>query len=110
MEAMDIFLKLLMGVLGILIFAIIAVKDKLKNFNINIWWRENIIFWAWTLTMFVAIFLVILIEPEAAGAIKTITGGIDLEDSKQGWLMFTFGLSGLVNVSVKDPIGKKPQI
>ena len=116
MEAIiiDAGIKFLLAFLVIVLFAFFKVKDEIGNqFDLKIFIDDNKQYWAWTLSVVFVILLIVTIEPDGGTAIKSITG-LDINETRASFLTLGWGLSLLVNKTIKNPIGNKtvktPQI
>jgi hypothetical protein len=99
-------LRLVLGILGILLYAGWKVREHLANFSFKILWAKNKPFWLWSISMIVLLLAVVTISPDAATAIKTITG-FDITNEPASFLLLGHGLASISNGAVKKKIDKK---
>ena len=105
-EIIDALVKLVLGLLGIIIYAVWKVREHLSEFDWNKFLFDNKAFWLWSVTMLTLILLVITLAPETATAIKTMLG---LDVSEEPAAFFTLGMALAVaaNGSVKKKLDQK---
>jgi len=89
-------LMALMGVLGIVVYSLFKAKDYIgtKSFVLAIFIKDNLAIWVWSLCVIITLAIVLLIEPTANEVMKQLAG-LDLTNTKTGWLLFGAGLCGL---------------
>lgn len=93
---------------GLLIYSLITVKDHLKTFNINIFWKDNKPFWVWAFTLQLIFALLITFFPESGEAIKTLSG-VDLTEP-MAFLTSGAALAGLANWATGKTVSKEKRI
>lgn len=104
----DIAIKLVLGILGIFIYAGWKVREHLSTFSFIILWNENKVFWAWSISMVCSLLLVVTISPDTATAIKTMLG-LDISKEPAAFLSLGWTLALLSNGATKKKIDKKIQ-
>lgn len=112
MENLDIWqliLKMVLGLLGIMIFAGWKVREHLHHFNLSILINQNKAFWIWTFFMVSMVLLIVTLSPESATAIKTMIG-FDVADEPASFLSLGWGLSMLANTFTKKKLDKKKSV
>ncbi len=89
-------LMIVMGGLGILIYNLFKAKEYIatNSFKPDIFVKENFAIWLWVFCVIVVANLILYIEPKANDVIKSLSG-LDLANTKTGWLLFGIGLCGL---------------
>ncbi|GAA4198707.1 hypothetical protein GCM10022289_07870 [Pedobacter jeongneungensis] len=95
---------LIMGMLGILIYNLFKAKEYIANntFILAIFIKENLAIWLWAFCVIVVATAILYIEPNANAIIRNLSG-LDLANTKTGWLLFGAGLCGLFrNVKKKN--------
>ena len=75
----DFATHLALGIAGLLIFSLIAVRHNLKRFSLKIFVKDNKPFWIWALLLQVIFAVLVVMVPASAEAIKTLTG-VDLSE------------------------------
>lgn len=94
-----------LALIGTAIYTIWAVRSKLKEFNISIFFKDNKAFWIWCTLLQVLMAGLVAISPESASALKQLIG-IDFTEASafvtSGWM-----LSIAANSAIKDKIGRK---
>ena len=108
MEILMNFLQMaVFALIGLLIYSLWKVRDKIMVFNLKKFVSENKAFWLWAVLLQFTFALLLAIEPNAAEAIKTIIG---LDYSETMSFISTGALLGAAaNGVTKNPIGKKPE-
>lgn len=101
-------IKIVLSIAGLLIYSLMKIGDKLKEFSPAIFFAENKGFWLWAISLQVLVAIVLLVAPNSAEAIREITG-IDFGQS-MAFLTSGFLLSRIANGITKDKIGTKPEI
>ena len=104
----DLLLHIGLSLAGLLIYSLIAIKDKLKNFSISIFWKDNKPFWIWAFTLQIIFATLITFFPESAEAIKTLSG-VDLSES-MAFLTSGAALASLANWTTGQTISKNARI
>lgn len=59
---------------GLLIYSLIAIKDNLWRFKLGLFIHDNRPFWIWALLLQAIFAILIVLYPESAAAIKTLSG------------------------------------
>jgi hypothetical protein len=93
---MDHFLIVIMGVLGILTYNLFKAKEYIatNTFVFAVFIKENLAIWLWAFSVIMVATVILYIEPNANEVIKNLSG-LDLANTKTGWLLFGAGLCGL---------------
>jgi hypothetical protein len=99
---------LILSLAGLLIYSLIAVKDYLRSFSFNKFWKENKIFWIWAFSLQFLFALIIGLVPDSASAIKTLSG-LDLSES-MAFLSSGGVLAGLANWATGKTTNKGAKI
>lgn len=94
---MDHLLIIVMGMLGILIYTLFKAKDFIatKTFSLSVFINDNLSIWIWAFCVIMVTTTALYIEPNANNVIKSLSG-LDLTNTKTGWLLFGAGLCGLL--------------
>lgn len=97
--------KLVMGFLGILVYATWKVREHLHHFNFRILLSENRTFWSWSIIMITLVLLILTISPDTGVALKTMVG-LDVNNEPSGFLLLGWSLSSLSNSMSKKKLNK----
>lgn len=94
---MEILLNVGMALAGIFLFTIFKSKDFIlaNEFKLSVFIYENLKGFILSMIIVITIAIIIYFEPTANSTIKN-TFGIDLENSKIGFLIFGIGINELV--------------
>lgn len=109
MEQIDFYgagLKLVLGILGILLFAAWKVREHLVNFDFAILISKNKPFWGWSVSMIVLVLITVTLSPETSEAVKTMVG-LDINGEPSSFLSLGIGLSQLSNSFTKKKLDSK---
>jgi hypothetical protein len=93
----DIAIKLLLSLLGIIIYTLFKALPYIQTntFNIIYFLKDNKYKWLWSCITIILIGLVITLEPETAGFLKTFLG-LDITNSNAAFFTLGLGVSNLV--------------
>lgn len=83
-----------LGSLGLSLFTVWSIREHLKEFSFKILFKKNIPFWIWSLTMLVLISALVAFSPDAAEAIKTMSG-LDVSDEPAAFVALGIALGRL---------------
>lgn len=72
-------LNITLALAGLAIYTLWKVRGHLEHFSCAIFFKRNRMFWAWAFSLQLIFALLLVLAPEASGAIKSITG-IDLSE------------------------------
>lgn len=106
---LQIGLKMILGLFGIMIFAGWKVREHLQNFDMSVLVKENKAFWIWTFFMLTMVLLTVTLSPESSTAIKTMIG-LDIDGEPASFLSLGWGLSMLANTFTKKKLDKKKTV
>lgn len=101
----DLGLRIIYAIIGLLIYSLLKIKDKIKVFNFGIFFKENKGFWIWAMLLQLIFAFLLTIEPNAAEAIKAMTG-LDYSET-MAFVTSGAGLAALANAASNDKIGVK---
>lgn len=99
----SISLKLSLGLLGILIYAVWRVREHLKGFSWSKFLGDNKAFWVWSITMVVLLLSVVTLSPDTATAIKTMIG-LDIDGEPASFLSLGWALALVAHGAVKKKL------
>jgi len=87
-----------LGLLGMLLYAFIEVWKiiKLKEFNINKFFGENVRFWVVCILLNFVISIILIIEPAFKETLHSLGFAVDGE-TKSGFILLGFGLASGAN-------------
>jgi magnesium-transporting ATPase (P-type) len=88
---LDVLINIGLGLLGLSLFTVWSVREHLREFSWSILFKKNIPFWIWSLTMLLLIAALVAFSPDAAGAIKTMTG-LDISEEPAAFVALGMGL------------------
>lgn len=99
---METALLIVMGILGIIFYNLAKAKEYIADntFSLAIFIKDNIMKWIWSTLVILVVATTLLLEPKANEVIKLFTG-LDLENTKAGWLLFGAGLCGFIRNAKK---------
>ncbi|MEO1010583.1 MAG: hypothetical protein AAFX53_04705 [Bacteroidota bacterium] len=72
-------INIALALAGLAIYTLWKARGHLNHFNCTTFFKRNRVFWAWAFTLQVIFALLLVLAPESAAAIKSITG-IDLSE------------------------------
>lgn len=101
----DLALRIVFAIIGLAIYSLLKVRDKLAVFDWGIFFKENKGFWFWAMSLQLIFAFLLTIEPTAAEAIKAMTG-LDYSQT-MAFVTSGAGLGALANVATSDKIGIK---
>ena len=101
-------IRIVLAIIGLAIYSLFQVRDKLKVFNLNKFLGENKVFWIWAMSLQFIFAILLLIEPTAGGAI-TIMTGLDY-DMPMAFVTSGMVLGAAANGISNDKIGNKPML
>ncbi|UOY07731.1 hypothetical protein L0P88_04070 [Muricauda sp. SCSIO 64092] len=106
LDALGILIKVVLGLLGIIIYAVWKVKEHLSQFQWKKFIGDNKAFWLWSISMVLLLLMVVTIEPNIATAIKTLIG-LDISNEPASFFSLGWALALAANGAVKKKLDKK---
>ena len=95
----DIKLKLFLGILAVILYAVFTARKHLAEWSWAIFFKGNLPFWLWSITMLLILITIVTLSPESATAIKTMVG-LDVNGEPASYLMLGWGLSVLAKKAI----------
>ena len=103
----DLGLRIMFAIIGLAIYSLIKVRDKIAVFDPAIFFKENKGFWIWAMSLQLIFAFLLTIDPTAAEAIKSMTG-LDYSQT-MAFVTSGAGLGALANMASRDKIGTKTE-
>lgn len=95
-----------LGVLGLAIYVLWSVREYLREFDLHKLVRENKAFWYWSMAMLLASSTLLVVAPDSASAIKTMTG-LDLFSETMSYVSLGIALGGISSSIPKKKLTDK---
>lgn len=99
MDTVDIKLKLALGFLAIILYAVFTSRKHLTAWSWKIFFKGNIPFWIWSSAMILILITIVTLSPESATAIKTMIG-LDVNGEPASFLTLGWGLAVLAKKTI----------
>lgn len=96
-------LMVLFAIIGLLIYSLVKVADKIAVFKFSIFINENKGFWIWAMSLQIVFALLLTIAPDAGEAIKSMVG-LDYSEP-MSFVTSGYLLARMANGITKDKIG-----
>ena len=103
---MDFLIHIGIGLLGVLLYNVIAFRDYLnrKDLTTKVFWNSYLdsskAIWIWSLLVLIVIGSIVGIEPTTADAIKTLTGW-DIEKNNASFFTLALAVSAFADAKKK---------
>lgn len=99
---MEILLNVGLSILGILLFTLVLSQKHIKDgtFDWSKFVRDNMVQWVWSIVAATLLSIVLHFVPDFRDQLSGIVG-IDVDDSKGGFVLLGFVLSSLIRPSTK---------